>query len=109
MVRFPYKFGALCLQLVRFPYCRLRFPYCRLRFPYCRVRFPYCRVRFAYSALLLQCAFSYICGINVEWPGKSPMMLSFDRRSRLTTQFSKTQYPDFFMNFLFMRSPYIFA
>ena len=26
--------------------------------------------------LFLQCAFPYNCGINVEWPGNSPMMLS---------------------------------
>ena len=80
-----------------------------MRFPYCRVRFPYSQVPYPYSALFLQCAIPYICGINVEWPGNSPMMLSFDRRSCLTTQFSKTQYPDFFMNFLFLRFPYIFA
>ena len=115
MVRFPYKFGALCLQLVRFPYCRVRFPYCRVRFPYCRVRFPYCRVRFpyctvrfAYSALPLQCALSYICRINVEWPGKSPMMLSFIARLCCNTQFFERVSCDFFMNFFFPLSLHFF-
>ena len=101
MVRFPYKFGALFVQLVGFPYCRVRFPYCRVRFPYCRVGFPYCTLRFAYSALSLQCVLSYICRINVEWPGKSPMMLSFIARLCCNTQFFERASCDFFMNFFF--------
>ena len=97
-VRFPYQNGTLSLHFVRFPYRRVRFPYSRVRFPYCRVRFPYRLAYFPYNALSLRCAFPNMSRINMEWPRKSPMMLSSFIRVCFTSQILKKVSSEFFLS-----------
>ena len=57
--------------------------------------------------LTVRCAFWQNCRINVEWPGKTPIMLSLFGRVHHTGQVPLKASPLFFIGYLIVRFPYI--